>query len=66
MGDLNACDRYLIFLKSGSSKYSLDILQDAGVDLRTSKPYETALKRMDELVTEMEKLAAKLKKEGRI
>jgi oligoendopeptidase F len=65
-GDLNARDRYLTFLKSGSSKYSLDILKNAGVDLTTVKPFEAALKKMDELVTEMEKLAAKLKKEGRI
>lgn len=65
-GDINARDKYLTFLKSGGSKYSLDILKAAGVDLSTTKPYETALKRMDELVTEMEKLTAKLKKEGRL
>ena len=44
----------------------VEILKNAGVDLTTVKPFEAALKRTDELVAEMEKLAAKLKKEGRI
>lgn len=65
-GNIDARDRYLGFLKAGGSKYSLDILRDAGVDLTTVKPFEAALKRTDELVAEMERLAAKLKKDGRI
>lgn len=65
-GNTDARDRYLGFLKAGGSKYSLDILRDAGVDLTTIKPFEAALKRTDELVAQMEKLAAKLKKEGRL
>jgi oligoendopeptidase F len=65
-GNTDARDRYLGFLKAGGSKYSLEILKNAGVDLTTVKPFEAALKRTGELVTEMEKLAAKLKKEGRI
>jgi oligoendopeptidase F len=65
-GNKDARDRYLGFLKAGGSKYSLDILRDAGVDLTTVKPFEAALKRTDELVAQMELLAAKLKKAGRI
>lgn len=38
-----AVKRYLEFLKSGSSRYSIDLLKDAGVDLTTPKPVENAL-----------------------
>jgi oligoendopeptidase F len=53
-GNTDARDRYLGFLKAGGSKYSLEILKNAGVDLTTVKPFEAALKRTGELVTEME------------
>lgn len=61
-----AKERYLDFLKSGGSKYPLDTLKTAGIDLTTPAPYEQAIKRYDTLVTEMEKIAAKLKKEGKL
>lgn len=51
-----AVGRYLGFLKSGSSKYSIDILRDAGVDVTTPEPVQQALNVFDELLTEMEKL----------
>lgn len=49
--------RYLNFIKSGSSKYPLDTLKDAGVDLTTPRPIETAISRFDETVAKMEKIA---------
>lgn len=61
-----ATERYLNFLKSGGSKYPLDTLKAAGVDLTTPAPYEEAIKRYDTLVTEMEKIAAELKKAGKL
>jgi len=46
-GDTAARDRYLTFLSSGSSKDALDLLIDAGVDLRTAEPYDAAFKTME-------------------
>ena len=51
-----ALDRYLGFLKSGSSKWPLDLLRDAGVDLETPAPVATALARFAELVDELDTL----------
>ncbi len=51
-----AKDRYLAFLSSGGSGYPLDLLQKAGVDMRTADPIESALKRFKELVEELKKL----------
>jgi oligoendopeptidase F len=36
-------DRYLSFLRAGGSKFPLDILADAGVDLREPQPIRDAL-----------------------
>jgi oligoendopeptidase F len=52
--------KYMTFLKSGCSKYPLDTLKDAGVDLRTPEPIEVALKTFDDVVTEMEKILARI------
>lgn len=46
-GDGAARDRYVAFLGAGSSKDSLDLLCDAGVDLTTAAPYEAAFKTME-------------------
>ena len=47
---------YLSFLKGGCSKYPLDLLRDAGVDMETPEPVDTALKRFEELVDELDSL----------
>ena len=52
-GTPGALDRYLGFLKGGSSKWPLDLLRDAGVDLETPAPVDTALARFSELVDEL-------------
>ena len=49
---------YLGFLKSGSSKAPIDILKGAGVDLTTSKPFDTTIQVMNETMDEMEKILA--------
>jgi oligoendopeptidase F len=51
-----AVDRYLNFLKSGSTKAPIELLKDAGVDMSTSKPIEDAIQVFSELVTELENL----------
>jgi oligoendopeptidase F len=52
-GELEA---YLNFLKGGSSKWPLDLLRDAGVDMETPEPVNAALKYFDRLVTELDEL----------
>ena len=47
---------YLSFLKGGCSKYPLDLLRDAGVDMTKPGPVETALDRFEALVDELDAL----------
>jgi oligoendopeptidase F len=49
-------EAYLGFLKGGSSKWPLDLLRDAGVDLEKPEPVATALARFSELVEELDGL----------
>ena len=49
-------ERYLRFLESGGSRFPLDQLRQAGVDLRTPAPVEHAMSRFKELVDELETL----------
>jgi oligoendopeptidase F len=52
-GEPGALDRYLGFLRGGSSKWPLDLLRDAGVDLEKPEPVAIALARFSELVDEL-------------
>jgi oligoendopeptidase F len=47
---------YLSFLKGGCSKWPLDLLKDAGVDMTTPQPVETALSYFERLVEELDDL----------
>jgi oligoendopeptidase F len=47
-------EQYLSFLKGGCSKFPLDQLRCAGVDLSTPEPVETALELFGRLVDELE------------
>ena len=49
-------DAYLNFLKSGGSKFPLDLLRDAGVDMEQPEPVAAAMQRMSDLVDELEEL----------
>jgi len=49
-------DAYLAFLSSGSSKYPIDVLKLAGVDMRTPEPVESAMRHFDALVTQLSEL----------
>jgi oligoendopeptidase F len=49
-------DRYIEFLKSGSSDYPLEILKKAGVDLSEPKPIQDALNDFGEVLNELEAL----------
>ena len=52
-----AVERYLGFLKSGGSDYSINILRRAGVDMSTPQPIAQAMDVFREIVAEMEQLA---------
>ncbi len=49
-------DRYLTFLKSGGSKYPLELLRDAGLNLEKPGPVESAMAHFKHLVEELEGL----------
>lgn len=51
-----AVERYLSFLRSGSSEYSIELLKKAGVDMTTPDPIRLALKLFDDHLTQMEQL----------
>ena len=55
-GDPEATRRYLAFLGSGGSKYPIDLLKDAGVDMTTDEPLELTMKAMNRVMDEMERL----------
>ena len=58
-GNKQATQKYLDFLSSGGSKYPIDLLKDAGVDMTTSAPLELTMRKMNRVMDEMEKLLAK-------
>ena len=51
-----AVNRYLNFLKSGSSDYPINILKSAGVDMNSSEPVQAVSDRMNQVLDEMEGL----------
>ncbi len=51
-----AVERYLGFLKSGSSDYSIEILKKAGVDMSTPAPVSQAMSVFESLIDQMEKM----------
>ncbi len=55
-GEAGALDRYITFLSSGCSKFPLELLADAGVDMRSPEPVNTALAHFNHLVAQLEEL----------
>jgi oligoendopeptidase F len=58
-GSPDARTRYLAFLSAGGSKYPIDLLKDAGVDMTTDEPLELTVQKMNRVMDEMEKLIAR-------
>ena len=58
-GDPGATERYLKFISAGKSKYPIDLLKDAGVDMTTDEPLELTVKKMNRVMDEMERLLDK-------
>ncbi|GAB6926423.1 oligoendopeptidase F [Paenibacillus sp. JCM 10914] len=51
-----AVDRYLGFLKSGGSDYSINILKKAGVDMSSPEPIREAMSVFEDVIKQMEQL----------
>jgi oligoendopeptidase F len=54
-------DAYLKMLSSGSSKYAIDLLKDAGVDMTTSAPFDSAIAEMNATMDEIEQILQRKK-----
>jgi len=54
-GDGEATARYLAFLSAGGSKYPIDLLRDAGVDMTTDEPLTLTMARMSGVMDEIER-----------
>jgi oligoendopeptidase F len=55
-GGRSELQQYLGFLEAGCSKDPLDLLRDAGVDMESPKPVNTALRYFEKLVGQLEEL----------
>jgi oligoendopeptidase F len=53
-----AVERYIAFLKAGSSKYPLEALTDAGVTMTSAEPVERAFAVLERMVERLEQLVA--------
>lgn len=58
-GSEGAVERYVEFLKAGSSDYPIEVLKQAGVDMTSKQPILAALDVFEEKLNEMEKLLLK-------
>lgn len=58
-GDASARQRYLRFLSSGGSRYPIDLLREAGVDMTSRQPLDLTIQKMTRVMDEMDALLAK-------
>jgi len=58
-GDPEAKRRYIAFLSAGGSRYAIDLLKDAGVDMNIDEPLQLTMKEMNRVMDEMEAILAK-------
>lgn len=52
-------ERYMAFISGGCSKYPIDILKEAGVDMTTSAPFDATIKEMNAIMDEIKALIKK-------
>jgi len=57
-GEDGAVNDYLRFLQAGASRYPLDVLRSAGVDLTTPEPIQQALQTLEDMIDRLENLTA--------
>jgi oligoendopeptidase F len=54
-----ALDRYRAFLKSGSTKPPVELLQDAGVDMTSPEPIRASMRAMNQVMDQIEEILAR-------
>lgn len=54
--------KYLDFLASGSTKYPVELLVDAGVDMNTSEPFDLSIAKINNVMAEMETILTRMGK----
>jgi len=54
--------RYLDFLSAGNTKYPVELLADAGVDMNTSEPFDLTITKINKVMAEMEAILTRLGK----
>ena len=54
-----AVERYRAFIAAGGSKYPVELLKDAGVDMTTREPLDMTIQKMNRVIDEMEQLLAR-------
>jgi oligoendopeptidase F len=52
-------DAYLAMLRAGGSRYPIDLLREAGVDMTASAPFDAAIAEMNGIMDEMERVLAR-------
>ena len=55
-GDKESLSRYMSFLSAGRSKYPIDELANAGVDMLSAKPFDQCISKMNSLMDQIEEL----------
>ncbi|MBK9516233.1 MAG: oligoendopeptidase F [Anaeromyxobacter sp.] len=55
-------DGYLAMLAAGGSRYPMDLLREAGVDMTSSKPFDAAMAEMNGIMDDMERILARQEK----
>jgi oligoendopeptidase F len=60
-GDKTAKKKYLDFLSSGGSDYSIPLLKKAGVDMTAPEPFALCMAKMNRALDEMERILGKKK-----
>src|SRR5262249_2468654 len=58
-GTAGATERYLRFISSGKSKYPIELLKGAGIDMTSDEPLELTVKKMNRVMDEVERLLDK-------
>lgn len=56
--EAGAIDKYMTFLSAGGSKYPIELLKDAGVDMTSPVPFDKTMKMMNWAMDEIEKIMA--------
>ena len=57
--EAGAVEKMLTFLSSGGSKYPIDLLKEAGVDMTSSEPFDKTMQAMNRTMDEIEKILDK-------